>query len=602
MIHNKKDLTRSVCNWILATQDYFFDIEYVPGKSIPHADALSRMYPAKQSNQNSDIHACFIETDIEQGWEPCIDYTGWGDEQKKDPILRKKYKVAMKGRDQNFAIKHAVLFQLVEGNTPYEKRYLPLVPRSLQGKLIRQFHGPPAAGHLGPERTYLQMKQFVYWTGMQKDVTAFVEKCDLCQRNKRSYLRVPMQKQRIPEGVFDTVSMDIVGPVVPSSRGEKYILVVQDQLSKWVELIPLRSTETEKILEKFMDRWVFRYGPPEKLLTDRASNFLSATSQEFCRFFGIEKINTTAYRPQGNASNERMHAEMVKYLSIFLDGTNHSKWNLMLGEAAFAYNTSYNSILKMSPFEVLFGQLPAIGPLGIPRNTEEAADFEKFYEQRREQLTYKRQLAQNAINRWQEMILKQRNKFAHEMKFAVGDTVLYKNHLPKTKFDNKFKGPWKITRVMSPVLYELELDGRKFVAHAKYMKPYKENEQDSTTAHNGTDFNNIEILSDDEQTKEDSLPNDIYIEDVTKGPEPPGLEDSTFEPINHSTPTAPRSAAPLGASFLNPSPADTPQRTPLIRSLMRSVFTPRSRKSLSFRQEKRKRQPPKYMAENYVLK
>ncbi len=602
MIHNKKDLTRSVCNWILATQDYFFDIEYVPGKSIPHADALSRMFPAKQKNINSSIQACFYEAELEQEWTPCLDYTGWGEEQKKDPILRRKYKIAIKGRDQNYAIKNTVLFQLVEGSTPTDKRYLPLVPRCLQAKLIRQFHGPPAAGHLGPERTYQQMKQFVYWTGMHKDITAFVEKCDLCQRNKRSYLRVPMQKQRIPCGIFDTVSMDIVGPIVPSTRGEKYILVIQDQLSKWVELVPLRSTETDKILEKFMDRWVLRYGPPERLLTDRASNFLSAASQEFCRFFGIEKVNTTAYRPQGNASNERMHQEMVKYLSIYLDGVSQSKWNIMLGEAAFAYNTSYNSILRMSPFEVLFGQLPALGPLGIPRNAEANEDFEKYYEQRQDQLSYKRQLAQNAISRWQDMIIKQRNRFAHEMKFAVGDKVLYKNHVPKTKFDQKFKGPWKIIRVMSPVLYELEFEDKKFIAHAKYMKPYKEDSTSVKDKQESRDFINVDISSDEEQIDESNVENEAYIEDITKNRTDPVSSSLTpsrhFSPISHSTPRiqlSPKTVHNEGIS------APTPQKTPSLSRVIRNLFTPPSRNSQSVTQEKRNRRPPKYMKDNYVM-
>ncbi len=596
MIHNKKDLTRSVCNWILATQDYFFDIEYVPGKNIPHADALSRMFSSKQKQTDEDIQVCFFEAELEQDWTPCLDYTGWGEEQKKDPMLRRKYKIATKGKDQNYAIKNTVLFQLVEGSSPTDKRYLPLVPRCLQAKLIRQFHGPPAAGHLGPERTYQQMKQFVYWTGMHKDITAFVEKCDLCQRNKRSYLRVPLQKQRIPCGVFDTVSMDIVGPIIPSNRGEKYILVIQDQLSKWVELVPLRSTETDKILQKFMDRWVFRYGPPEKLLTDRASNFLSAASQEFCRFFGIEKVNTTAYRPQGNASNERMHQEMVKYLSIYLDGVNQSKWNIMLGEAAFAYNTSYNSILRMSPFEVLFGQLPALGPLGIPRNAEAEEEFEKYYGQRQEQLSFKRQLAQNAIDRWQDMILKQRNRFAHEMKFAVGDKVLYKNHVQKTKFDQKFKGPWKITRIMSPVLYELESEDKKFIAHAKYMKPYKEDPQSPNDTNRPMDFDNIDLTSDEEPVNDNNSENDAYIEETTNTRTQ--HVSPIREPISHSTPIVQASLhTPRDAGI----PLSTPRKTPSISRLLRNVFTPSSQKTPEIGQGKRNRRPPKYMKDNYVM-
>jgi hypothetical protein len=296
-----------------------------------------------------------------------------------------------------------------------------------------------------------------------------------------------------------------------------------------------------------------------------------------------------------------MHAEMVKYLSIFLDGASQSKWNIMLGEATFAYNTAYNSILRMSPYEVLFGQLPPIGPLGIPRNTEEETDFEKFYEQHRGQITYKRQLAQQGINRWQDMVLKQRNRFSHEMKFSVDDKVLYKNHVLKNKFDNKFKGPWKITKVLSPVLYELQAEDKKFVAHAAYMKLYKETPKDSAVSVN-VEMDAIEPPEELERNDDNSNTQEVYLEEVTDNQPNQSTLSPIREPLHHSTPI--RHGTPMNSRPGSPGTPNSIVRTPRLRSLLRSVFTPLSSRSNreELRVGKRSRHFPKYLKDNYVLK
>jgi hypothetical protein len=255
--------------------------------------------------------------------------------------------------------------------------------------------------------------------------------------------------------------------------GEEYILVIQDMTTRWVELAPMKNTDTASILDKFMVSWVCRYGPPQRLLTDRASTFVGTMSQEYCRFFGIEKIHTTAYRPQGNGMNERMHQELTKYFSMYLDGQSKAKWRWLLHDAAWAYNTAYHTALGTSPYEVLFGVPPPFGPLGIPQLTEEIDDFPKFFGLRRKQLLERRKLTQQSIATAQEKMVQYQNRHTHAIRFKIGDYVLYQNHNKKTKWDPKFLGPWKITDIISPVVYELDLDGYRFTAHATYLKPYK---------------------------------------------------------------------------------------------------------------------------------
>ena len=52
------------------------------------------------------------------------------------------------------------------------------------------------------------------------------------------------------------ISWDIMGPLPLSSKGNKYILVITDLFSKWVEAFPLAVTDSETLAYVLMDEVV----------------------------------------------------------------------------------------------------------------------------------------------------------------------------------------------------------------------------------------------------------------------------------------------------------------------------------------------------------
>ena len=72
--------------------------------------------------------------------------------------------------------------------------------------------------------------------------------------------------------VFDCWGIDFVGPF-PSSYGNKYILVVIDYVSKWVEAVATPKNDA-KIVVKFLKKNIFsRFGVPRVLISDGGSHF-----------------------------------------------------------------------------------------------------------------------------------------------------------------------------------------------------------------------------------------------------------------------------------------------------------------------------------------
>ena len=66
-----------------------------------------------------------------------------------------------------------------------------------------------------------------------------------------------------------------MGPLPATSCGNKYILVVTDLFSKWVEAFPLAVTDSITTARILTDEVICRYGAPKSLHSDQGANFVS---------------------------------------------------------------------------------------------------------------------------------------------------------------------------------------------------------------------------------------------------------------------------------------------------------------------------------------
>ncbi|KAL3246907.1 hypothetical protein MRX96_057351 [Rhipicephalus microplus] len=68
--------------------------------------------------------------------------------------------------------------------------------------------------------------------------------------------------------------MDHLGPFVPSKRRNQYLLVIVDNLTKFVRVFPRRDTST-KLALAVLREFIIERGLPERIITDRGSCFTS---------------------------------------------------------------------------------------------------------------------------------------------------------------------------------------------------------------------------------------------------------------------------------------------------------------------------------------
>ena len=119
----------------------------------------------------------------------------------------------------------------------------------------------------------------------------YVRECGQCQ--KRNH---PQPQPKAPLGTikashpFEKISWDIMGPLPTTESGNKYILVVTDLFTKWVEAFPLRETSSSTLAMVLVDEVISRFGVPNVLHSDQGANFCSEVIKGFAAYWELRRL------------------------------------------------------------------------------------------------------------------------------------------------------------------------------------------------------------------------------------------------------------------------------------------------------------------------
>jgi hypothetical protein len=225
---------------------------------------------------------------------------------------------------------------------------------------------------------------------------------------------------------------------------------------------------------------VCQYGAPKRIVTDRGSNFMSEVFSQLCAFLGCRHAPTTAYRPQGNAQNERAHKELHQYIAMYLHEAKRANWDLLLNQAAWVHNSSFHTALGKSPFEVLTGLKPRNAAGFLPtkgENKQLELTLQEYFKLRGEELEVILQEARCAIAKAQATSQEAANKHARMQTYRVNDEVWVRTHALSyvgRKWSEKYTGPFRVKEVISPQVIRVVLKTDptyEDVVHTSYIKP-----------------------------------------------------------------------------------------------------------------------------------
>ena len=153
-------------------------------------------------------------------------------------------------------------------------------------------------GHLGAKKTFERIKTRFYWPGYERYTADCVKQCEQCQKRN-----LPQPNPTAPLGTivttrpFEKLSWDTMGPLPTSSQGNKYILVITDLFTKWVEAFPLKDTTATTLATVMLNEVLCRYGVPSCLHSNQGANLCSSVVFSLCELLGIAMTRTSAYHP-----------------------------------------------------------------------------------------------------------------------------------------------------------------------------------------------------------------------------------------------------------------------------------------------------------------
>ena len=149
-------------------------------------------------------------------------------------------------------------------------------------------------------KTYRAIQAHYTWLNMRREIEAYVKQCKICQVNKSLTPRhkAHMEITITAEQPFEKCYLDVVGPLPVTQESNKYILTLQDDLSKYGVSMPLAQQDAETIARAFVEKVVLVYGTARILQTDQGTNFISELFKNTCKILGIKKIQSTAFHPE----------------------------------------------------------------------------------------------------------------------------------------------------------------------------------------------------------------------------------------------------------------------------------------------------------------
>lgn len=328
------------------------------------------------------------------------------------------------------------------------------LPNDKIQKILAEYH--TVLGHGSPANMKFAIQQKFQWENMFKDIENFVDQCPICPRagGPRTNTRNRVITTRRPNELWE---VDIIGPLPVTKRGNKFILVVVDHFTKWVEATPLQAKETHSVIHFLKNKVIAENGTPEIIRSDQGLEFRNSKTTSFANEMRFKWEFASPHHHNSVGAVERANQTLLhKIRKLCLFGA--CPWDRYVNKAVTATNYSFNRSIQTSPFIFKYGRYPNLSVDVLANKTPERIDQELLKERRDRNLI-----------RYEERDIR-KGKILIKQEFLTGDRVLVFREKLGEKLGSNWSGGFTITKKESPDSYIVTKGKTTLRANKRHLK------------------------------------------------------------------------------------------------------------------------------------
>jgi hypothetical protein len=161
-------------------------------------------------------------------------------------------------------------------------------------------------------------------------------------------------KSNMQVDIFDVWGVDFMGPF-PMLEQCKYILVVVDYVSKWVEALPCVAANSKNSKKMFQEIIFPRFGVPRVMISNGGSHFIDKTFRKCISELGVDHRVATPYHPQTSGQAETSNEQIKNILQKIVNAMGKG-WKSKLLKALWAYRTAFKMPIGMTSYQLVYGK------------------------------------------------------------------------------------------------------------------------------------------------------------------------------------------------------------------------------------------------------
>lgn len=334
-------------------------IESLVTKQIPKQSELNKLMEVikrkiiRNFNLPISCDTLKVEQETSPHFKPIYDYLAHDILPCDDKKAR-----SVRLRSEEYIMCNGLLFRLLLVNKDQDFKLQLVIPESMIDTIITQFHDTILSSHQGVTRTFLTIRKHFYMPNMFQRISNYIKSCLRCQEFRGKPDKVRPFHCRVPDEYrpFDKMSIDF--KTMPASyTGYKHIMVVCDEISRFVICVPLRTLDAETICETLIHRIIGIFGPPSCIISDAASSMTGKLVSLLCDSLQIDR-KVISVENHGSLQVERHIQTIGNFLMKHL-GQFGKDWVRFVSTTCYAYNTFSSPYLgNYCPYELALNKEP----------------------------------------------------------------------------------------------------------------------------------------------------------------------------------------------------------------------------------------------------